>query len=366
MADIVAEAVADGHEVTVALPGPGPLVDVLRTAGARVAVRPIHAWLGTWHWVPPVGITRIVQGWLSVPGIEELIREVTAELVVTNTSVVPTGAVAAARAGVPHIWIVRESLRDNPQLRSALPKRFIAGRVLEHSDVLCTISPYVEEQLFDLAGRRHLQAMQVSPNPATEYPPAPPPPDNETRTFLLPGYFSREKGQHRALAALYLSRRRGSNARLRLVGRGSRGYAATLRILMWTLRMKSSVDLVGWTDNLEAEYAQAHFVLTASKNEAFGRTVVESFAHGRPVIGLKRGATAMLLAAGGGMLVEPGTIRQLGRTMAEASRMRPDEYVQLCHRAAARGVEFRQGESQYAALRTAIQVLGRVAPEPEP
>jgi len=173
-------------------------------------------------------------------------------------------------------------------------------------------------------------------------------------TFVLPGFFSREKGQHRVVIAAFLARRSGADLRVRLVGRGGRPYTQTLLALRRILRQSDAVQVAPWTDDLDGEYARAHFVLSASRNEAFGRTVVEAFAHGRPVIGLSRGATALLLGAGGGILVAPATVRELGRVMAAAAALTQDEYMELARRAAERGDEYRQGPSQYEAFRAAL------------
>ena len=354
LADIVSGAVRDGHDVTVVLPGSGPLVGVLEAVGATVATQPVRAWMGTWHRVPPVGLTRLAQSRATVRALEDLIRQCAADAVVTNTSVVRAGAEAARAVGVPHVWIVRESLRDNPQLRSLLPKPVIARRILDAADVLCTVSPYVERQLYELAGRSHPLAFRVNPNPAEGHSPEPPKPHRRPVTILLPGFFSREKGQHRVMIGAFLARRRGSDLEIRLVGRGRHGFTQVLRALRLVLGLRQGVVLVPWTDDLDGEYARAHFVLSTSRNEAFGRTVVEAFARARPVIGLDRGATATLLEGGGGILVTPGTVRQLGTALAAVADMEPHEYEMLGRRAADRGEEFRRGPSQYDAFRAAL------------
>ena len=354
MADIVSRAVLDGHAVTVALPGSGPLVSILESAGAEVVTLPLRAWMGAWHWVPPIGLARLRQSSLTERAVVDLIRDSDAEVVVTNTSVLPAGAAAARVVGVPHVWVIRESLRDNPQLRSLIPKRVIARRILDGADVLCTVSPYVREQLYDLAGRSHPRAFFVSPNPTAGSTAAHPVPPPRPMTFVLPGFFSREKGQHRVVVAAFLARRAGADLRVRLVGRGRRPYTRSLLALRQILRQDDVVQVAPWSDDLDGEYARAHFVLSASRNEAFGRTVVEAFAHGRPVIGLSRGATALLLGAGGGILVAPATVRELGRVMAAAAALTQDEYMELARRAAERGDEYRQGPSQYEAFRAAL------------
>jgi hypothetical protein len=93
-------------------------VSILESAGAEVVTLPLRAWMGAWHWVPPIGLARLRQSSLTERAVVDLIRDSDAEVVVTNTSVLPAGAAAARVVGVPHVWVIRESLRDNPQLRS--------------------------------------------------------------------------------------------------------------------------------------------------------------------------------------------------------------------------------------------------------
>ena len=166
MFDILSGAVGDGHEVAVVLPTIGPLAAALRGVGATVLIHPMRAWMGAQHWIPA--------GWSGPPywqaartaeGLVTIVRRLQPDVVVTNTSVIPAGAIAARRLAIPHVWIVRESLRDNPQLRSFLPKRWIAREIIRRSAALCTISPYVEEQIDELAATRHPRSFTLSPNP---------------------------------------------------------------------------------------------------------------------------------------------------------------------------------------------------------
>ena len=355
MLDIASGAASDGHEVFVVLPTSGPLEDRLRAAGATVVIHPMRAWMGTRHWVPPVGLVRILQAGRAVDGLVEILQSIEPDVVVTNTSVIPAGARAARRLGLPHIWIVRESLRDNGQLRSFMSKRWIARQILGHASSVCTISPYVEEQLFELARSTHPRSFTVSPNPASSTPPmyvAPPP--ASMRTLLLPGYFSREKGQHLVILGAFLARGVLDGLTIRVVGRGSTLFTVVLRVMIRGMRLGSTVLLLPWSDDLRTEYTEAHFVVSGSRNEAFGRTVVEAFGHGRPVIGFCRGATSMLLEGGGGITAEPSNARGMAAAIRRAATMSAGEYDRLRAKAEERGDEFAHAPSQYAAFRGAL------------
>jgi glycosyltransferase involved in cell wall biosynthesis len=286
------------------------------------------------------------------------------DVVVTNTAVIPAGARAARRLGVPHVWIVRESIRDNPQLRSLLPKRSIARKILRTSAVVCPVSAYVLDQLTALAGEEPRIAHIVSPNPASQATQdATSPASDRPRTILMPGFYSREKGQLLVVLGAWRARRRGHVPHIRIVGRGSRSFTRLLTVLIRMLRLHE-VELLPWSDNLQQEYERAHFVLSASRNEAFGRTVVEAFSYARPVIGFARGATTMLLESGGGILIDDPTSRGVATGIACASTMTAEQYAVLSERAFERGRTFAEGDSQYQALRVALRAL-EDGPEPD-
>jgi len=91
----------------VALPAEGPLADDLRRAGVEVLVRPvsvIRRELAT-----PLGIVSVATG-AAREGVAlgRLARHRGVALVHSNTSVVLSGAAAAAASRVPHVWHVRE------------------------------------------------------------------------------------------------------------------------------------------------------------------------------------------------------------------------------------------------------------------
>ncbi|WP_406469100.1 glycosyltransferase family 4 protein [Streptomyces sp. NBC_01594] len=359
--EIASSAVNDEHEVVVSLPGPGPLWGLLEAAGVRVVNARVRSWLGPWHRIPPVGLLRLWQIRRSVPAYLDLIRRIDPDVVVSNSAVVVAPSLASQRMGVPHLWVVRESLRDNRELRSLLPKSLIARRIFDRSAVVCTVSPYVAEQLNSLAGsfrRTHT----VSPNPAAEAAGLPPTvreyPGGRRPRLLLPGFFSREKGQHTAILACFLARRAGKEVNLRIVGRGKLLYRSFLRVLITILGLRSNVSLLPWADSLSSEIQGADFVLMTSRNEAFGRSVVESFSHGVPVIGLARGATTTLLREGGGLLVQPATPQQLATILSRVSDMSEGKYLDLCEKAAARGDGFRHGPSQYQMFSLAVGSIG--------
>jgi len=144
--------------------------------------------------------------------------------------------------------------------------------------------------------------------------PAAPWPDREARAWaaarhpallgdgpllLLPGRGTRLKGHADALHLLARLRESGTDARLWLPGArapGREAYVLELERLAAALGIADAVAFTAPTDAIARAYAASDLVLQLSrKPEAFGRTVVEALAVGRPVLGWDHGGAGELL-----------------------------------------------------------------------
>ena len=118
--------------------------------------------------------------------------------------------------------------------------------------------------------------------------------------LLLPGRGTRLKGHADALALLARLRADGSDARLWMPGAldPSRArYVAELEATARTLGIADAVAVTAPIAAMPLAYAASDLVLQLSrKPEAFGRTVLEAIASGRPVAGWDHGGVGEQLA----------------------------------------------------------------------
>lgn len=118
--------------------------------------------------------------------------------------------------------------------------------------------------------------------------------------LLLPGRGTRLKGHADALDVLARLRADGRDARLWLPGARQRGREAYIAELEGIAAQRGIADAVAFTeptDEIARAYAASDLVLQLSrKAEAFGRTVIEALAVGRPVLGWGHGGVGELLA----------------------------------------------------------------------
>ncbi|MCD7097694.1 glycosyltransferase [Stenotrophomonas sp. MMGLT7] len=118
--------------------------------------------------------------------------------------------------------------------------------------------------------------------------------------LLLPGRGTRLKGHADGLRLLAGLRGQGMDARLWLPGACEAGREDYLRELLaeaGSLGIADAVAFTAPTARIAEAYAASDLVLQLSrKPEAFGRTVIEALAVGRPVLGWNHGGVGELLA----------------------------------------------------------------------
>jgi glycosyltransferase involved in cell wall biosynthesis len=239
------------------------------------------------------------------------------DVVYTNSSVTPAGAIAAALIRRPHVWHLREFV-DSPDsgLRTdwgmKLYRHFIAkadaqiaisealrsyylrsadqGRAAVIYNGVGTVAQF--DHWKEVAARQSLpdQRVQGSSRPYT---------------FLIMGRISPGKGQATAVEAL--AKLMGCNPEVRLLVVGG-GERAALEELAAKLGVSGNIDYWGYTDDPYQAYFASDAVLVCSKSEGMGRVAAEAMSVCRPVIGLNRTATPEIVEDGHtGLLYEGGS-----------------------------------------------------------
>ncbi|MEO6384105.1 MAG: glycosyltransferase, partial [Thermomonas sp.] len=118
--------------------------------------------------------------------------------------------------------------------------------------------------------------------------------------LLMPGRGTRLKGHADAMDLLCALRAGGMDARLWMPGAldpERAAYIDELQLRAQALGIADALSITAPTDAIAEAYAASDLVLQLSrKPEAFGRTVIEALAVGRPVLGWAHGGVGELLA----------------------------------------------------------------------
>lgn len=280
----------DEWEVHVAFAGEGPMVEKYAAAGHETHVVPHDNWLrrGRTH-----QFTKDV--WLELRkagAFESLIDTVRPDLVYLNTIVSLAGAVAARRANVPCVWHLREMFADIggemhaprwaiPLVRWAIRRyadRLVANSAATaenllgpHADDATVIPNAVRSQFFE-EGRTQAEARSVFGL------------DKEWPLIGVPGTLRPMKGHQFFFDAASPLLRECEELRVAVTGEGASGFTTQLKRQVRDFGVQDQISFLGWVDDMPAFYRACDLVCIPSRAEPFGRTAIEAFAVGTPLM----------------------------------------------------------------------------------
>lgn len=248
----------------------------------------------------------------AVREIEKLIARFKPDLVMTNTIVAPWAAIAARRAGISHVWFIREFGEADHGFAFRLGRDQTFTAIGQLSDLVVANSATLEtfaakfipkqklSVLYPLLDLNAVQAATKSSGLSPFKVPA-------SLKLVVTGRIAESKGQAVAAAAVGLLHARGVAAELCVVGSPSNpGDDAALNAAIAQYQIADLVHLVGHQAEPLPYVAHADVGVTASTQEAFGRVTLEYMAMGKPVVGADSGATPELIEAGrNGFLFAP-------------------------------------------------------------
>ncbi|MBV8950072.1 MAG: glycosyltransferase family 4 protein [Actinobacteria bacterium] len=275
--------------------------------------------------VPPLR-PRLVDGvgfYVALPfRVARLLRSFDPVAVIAQSPYEAAGVLvgrALARRSTPVVMEVHGDWRTATRLYGARLRLLlspladvVSGFAVRRADAVRTVSPYTSR----LVGRYGVRPAASFPaymdlSPFLERPPLPLP-DRPTALFI--GVLEAYKNVDGLAEAWRLVAARLPQARLRIVGSGSR--ADVVERLVAELP-----EQVSWSPQLSSEEVaraldEASFLVLPSRSEGLGRVIIEVLCRGRPVLGARVGGIADLLEEGvNGMLVEPGDVAGLADAM---------------------------------------------------
>jgi len=325
------------------LPAQGSLSALLEQMQFPFAVLPVPYWLSNKKLTLAQKLSLRKEIRQSSEQLLGLIRERGIDLVYTNTSASPAGALAARKAGIPHVWHLREGFWPDFHLKPILTHKHVSKFILRAGEVICN-SRDVLRSHFGTSGRsahvvyngvgtqaqfeQRLRASRSTPRP-------------DVFTLILPSVLTPQKGQEHAIRALAALRTQGIPARLVLAGGGKPDYLEYLKSLAAGLGVQDLVSFVGFTADPFPLYYQADCALVCSDYEALSRVALEAMSCALPVIGKNSGGTPEIIVNGetgylyntpeelAGRMGELARDRSLSRRMGQAGWERAREQFSI-------------------------------------
>jgi len=306
-----------GFELVVVVPERGPLHERIEALGMKVVVDPGLSIVDRARLKSFRALGFLLGFPFSVLRIFNLIRRERIALVHTNTAVMPSPALAAWLAGVPHVWHMREIFDE-----------FRSGWKIywRYVHAFSTRIPCMSEAIAAQFPNRAKTRVLFDGLPLEEYPHAASNSKTEAKAMFqlstgpVIGCVGRikfvRKGQEVLVQAAALLKQRGLAAKLLLVGApapGNEEHGERLRQLIHALGLADEVVMPGELPDPKPAYAAMDiFVLPSAQAEPFGLVVLEAMAMGCPVVATAIGGPLSIVAEGEtGFLVPPGDAKAL-------------------------------------------------------
>lgn len=306
-----------GVTCTVIAPSDGPLVSALQDLGARVIIQPALRW---WAGKPDTPFEHnLVTGAQAFLRLVPTLREIDPDVIYTETSAIPWGAVAAALLDKPHMWSVTEFGELDHGLSFLGGHGSVIEQIKDGSSFVLTISEAVRKTLFpDLNPDRARTIYRHAAKPSAEAPAK----DVFGRPHALHlavfGTISEGKGQLDAVKAISVLTQRGRDVELVLAGYHERPYVTEIQDYISQHRLEEHVRIVDFIHDPYPAMLAADALLVCSRNEAFGRVVADGMKLGRPVIYTASGGIPETMCDGvTGLSYTPGHVDGLVHRIEE-------------------------------------------------
>jgi len=290
-------------------PGEGEITEALRERRIPIAIMPVRYWMSTrpssgsgLKWVYRYmrwgygAAKRLYRNIYVLPSLARQLRAWGIDLIYTNSSVIPTGALAAKCLRLPHVWHLRELGDLDYGLRpdwGTSAFRYLIGS----ADAIITNSKAVRSHLLNGVTNEHVYVIYNGVAWESDFDHLRELAQEERQhqrpyTFALVGIIHPNKGQEMAIRALAIATKRFPDIRLLIVGGGD---ATHLKRIATELGVIDNVEFWGYIHDPYKAYLAADAVLMCSKYEAMGRVTAEAMAACRPVIGYESGGTAEII-----------------------------------------------------------------------
>lgn len=315
--DLVRGLSSRGFLCSVVVPGQGPLIKALRQAGCGVLAPPeTETWEAGWWWAgrktapSRTALATTCEGVMA--SLLPDIRMLSPDVIFSQTIVSPWGALCAEALDLPHALSAREYGERDHHLAFAAGLAPSVAALYDSSEAIFCISQDVRRVLFpeDLSNKCEVVYSHVhipsqeggrveGINGEGKGP---------RRMVGIFGAVAEEKGQADLVHACLRLLQAGHDVHCVLVG--------ILADLEYADRLKCEIEAAGWshrftwTGLLEDPYEvmrAVDVVVSCSRLEALGRTLIEGVLLGKPIVYAASGGPREIFGPGGyGHSYEPG------------------------------------------------------------
>lgn len=305
--NLIREIKKYGVQSLVALPGPGPLEQQFRENDIETFLTELKWWLLGDHQDSREGILDFCDGIKDrAERLASMIRSNSIDLVVTNTSAIAEGALAAKATGVPHIWYIHELLGGNTVLITPVAKKLFFSVVSALSQIIIVVSQAVYNDLKESGGVDTVvkiinNGLEIKSHPET-------PRVSQKKNVITVGGIHEGKGIITLLQAARLVCDQLSQADFLVAGQVMDPvYYQMLLKERARLGLEERFHFLGFREDIPELLSQSDLLVLPSLKESFSMVILEAMNAALPVVATRSGGSEELIVDGGnGFLVPVG------------------------------------------------------------
>lgn len=297
-------------------PKQGPLVDEFKQLNLPVHIVPIKRWIPfafEWaRWDLRLFLTGLSS---RVKLIKALIEEHDIDIVYTNTVTVIDGAIAAYVTKKPHIWHAREYLKGNKDIKPYIPYALIPSIMVFLSDKIIVNSNSLAQHLNPIFFKKKLTVVYNSAD-LSQYTELSFKAsglrnelgiDQNKKIIAYVGCLSERKDLITLIKAARIIKNDILDAVFIFVGEGEASYKDKLLKQVDALDLQDDVFFLGSRKDIPAIMFSIDILLLSSRQEAFGKVIIEAMAAEKPVVATCSGGPEEIVVEGEtGFLVPVG------------------------------------------------------------
>jgi glycosyltransferase involved in cell wall biosynthesis len=286
---------------SIIVPREGLLLDEARRLGIEAEIILSKWWLTERgkKWKQPIAR---VWNICAVLGLARWIKQKRIDLVFSNSSALSSGALAAKKTNVPHVWYIHEILGGaTPQLAYMFGQKALARKIVRFSCRIL-VNSLATEAFF--ADKKNVRLVYNGIHPQDEE-------NNESQSlgrqwglndrdivFGMVGKICEEKGQREVITSLGMLKK-SLPLKLLIVGEvKSKRYFAEIAKICEAYDIKDRVVFTGYRRDVFNVLRLMDCLIVASSAESFGRTIIEAMSVKTPVMAVRSGGIPEILTHG--------------------------------------------------------------------
>lgn len=326
---------------TVILPFHGPLEGLLQKAGAATIIAPLNWWCAPNAELPEDTVIGELYSqsftWLNKN--LSLLNQINPDIILTNTIVIPWGALAASLLKTPHIWMIHEFGELDHGLKFFEPFPQVLDFINNSSDKIITCSKAIRKELFPNQSSKKVNTIYkyIDIHVKESVPEV-----FGDEFFFLPdacriiisGVVTKEKGQEDAIRAIIeLTKNRKRKVELVIMGYSQPYFQNYLQEIVNAEGAGDYIHFFPFQENSMSVVNLADIVLVCSRMEGLGRVTIEAMLMEKAIIATNTGGTnEMIFDKNTGLLYTPGNYIQLADQI-ERLLDNPEERLNLARNA---------------------------------